>query len=584
MVEFPGERVSPRSPTIWKMKKIKRSTIILDLLVLIGLFWVARYWHSPHFGLYEDDLTIIPSAFQHSFTSLMQYIGQYILNLSGHARPLSDSFIYFFSWIGWQAFGLWGAYLIGFLITAVNIALFYWLIFRVASRPLALLAGFAYILFSADTTQAFLTHSLGIQPSITLIWLAFHSYLSGRKFLAYLLAFIVLFSYELPFVLFLAAPLFLRPWNKAMIKPLIKHALIITGMILAVYLFRMAIGEGRATGMTLQQLLITPIQHMLQGPPVSLGTYLYRPFLAFRALDLELTLVVIPVLLFTYIYLRQALKETPGIELHLLVRSLKDRGAREQLPQEMKSLGKMFITGAVLLVLAYPLTYTVQSMTILNGRNTRVHAAAVAGAAILIGTIMLFAILMTASSRFWRILIRTGIAAIIAFLTGYGFMIQRDYVNAWQYQRAFWTELLPLIQDAGDHNVILVDPQALKDTRQIGANYWNLPRVLYQLYDFPSDPSISPTVHRLESGWEDRIINYNGEFDVDASTVYSVPSFYGEYSTLDTILIQSENGNLVRPESIVIDGVTYRLKPITTPVLATLPRGFLYPLLIDPEN
>ena len=66
-------------------------------------------------------------------------------------------------------------------------------------------------------------------------------------------------------------------------------------------------------------------------------------------------------------------------------------------------------------------------------------------------------------------------------MTGYGFIIQRDYVNAWQYQRAFWTELLPLIQDAGDYNVILVDPQALKDTRQIGANYWNLPRVLYQL-------------------------------------------------------------------------------------------------------
>ena len=64
--------------------------------------------------------------------------------------------------------------------------------------------------------------------------------------------------------------------------------------------------------------------------------------------------------------------------------------ARKQLPQEVKSLGKMFITGAILLVLAYPLTYTVQSMTILNGRGTRVHTAAVAGAAILIGAIMLF--------------------------------------------------------------------------------------------------------------------------------------------------------------------------------------------------
>jgi hypothetical protein len=561
-----------------------RYALILDLLVLTGLFWIARYWHSPQFGLYEDDLTIIPSAFQYSFGSLMQYIGQYILNLSGHARPLSDSFIYLFSWTGWQAFGLWGAYLIGFLITATNIALFYWLIYRVAGRPLALLSGFGYVLFSADTTQAFLTHSLGIQPSITLIWLAIHCYLSDRKLLAYLLAFIVLFSYELPFPLFLAAPFFLRPWNKSLVKSLIRHALILAVMILSVYLFRMAIGEGRTTGMSFGELITTPILHMLQGPLVSLGTYLYRPFLAFRAIDLELALIIVPVFLLVYFYLCQALKEIPGIDLRRLARSFKDPVARKQLPQVVSSLGKMFITGAILLVLAYPLTYTVESMTILNGRGTRVHTAAVAGAAILIGVLLLLTMLLTLSSRTWRILTRLAFALGIALMTGYGFIIQRDYFNAWQYQRAFWTELLPLIQDAGDYNVILVDPQALKDTRQIGANYWNLPRVLYQLYDFPSDPSISPVVHRLESGWEDRIVNYNNEFDVDASTVYSVPSFYGEYATHDIILIQRENGQLVRRDSVVIDGVTYPFKPVTGPVLGRLPKGFLYSLLIIPEN
>jgi len=584
MVEFASERVTTCWHTTWKMKTKNRSAIILDLLVLIGLFWVVRYWHSPHFGLYEDDLTIIPSAFQYSFGALMHYIGQYILNLSGHARPLSDSFIYLFSWIGWQAFGLWGAYFIGFLITAANIALFYWLILRVAGRPLALLAGFAYVLFSADTTQVFLTHSLGIQPSITLIWLALHSYLSNRRWLSYLLAFIVLFSYELPFLVFLAAPLFLRPWNRSLIKPLIIHILIIIAMVIAVYLLRMAIGEGRTTGLSIQELLVTPILHMLQGPLVSLGSYLYRPFLASRAINLELVLVIIPVFIFIYMYLHQATKDTPGIDLRLIVRSIKDHEARVQLPEEVKSLGRMLITGLVMLMLAYPLTYTVQSMTILNGRNTRVHTAAVAGAAIVIGVILLLLIHLAASSRFWKALVCSIIAFGFALSAGYGFMIQRDYVHAWEYQRDFWTELLPLIQDAGDYNVILVDPQALKDTRQIGANYWNLPRVLYQLYDFPSDPSISPVVHRLESGWEGRIVNYNNEFDVDPSTVYSVPSFYGEYATHDIILIQSEDGKLVRRDSVVIDGVTYRFKPLTDPVLSSLPRGFLYQLLIDPDE
>jgi hypothetical protein len=565
------------------MKTKNRYAILLDLLILTGLFWVARYWHSPQFGLYEDDLTIIPSAFQYSFGSLMQYIGQYILNLSGHARPLSDSFIYLFSWTGWQAFGLWGAYLVGFLITAANIALFYGLIYRVAGRSLALLSGFAYVLFSADTTQAFLTHSLGIQPSITLIWLAIHCYLSDRKLLAYLLAFIVLFSYELPFPLFLAAPLFLRPWNKSLVKQLLRHTLILATMILAVYLFRMAIGEGRTTSLSIQELLFTPLLHMLQGPLVSLGTYLYRPFLAFRALDLEITLVIIPVFLITFFYLFQATKNSPGFDLRQLFLRRQNRDSGRPVPGEVQSLGRMFVTGLVLLVLAYPLTFTVQTMTILNGRGTRVHTAAVAGAALLIGVMTLLIIRLFASRRYWNSLAPAAIAAAFALLTAYGFIIQRDYVKAWQYQREFWTELLPLIQDAGDYNVILIDPQALKDTRQIGANYWNLPRVLYQLYDFTSEPSISPVVHRLESGWEDRIVNYNNEFDVDASTVYSVPSFYGEYATSDIILIQGENGQLVRRESIVIDGVTYRFKPVTTPILESLPRGFLHTFLIDLE-
>jgi hypothetical protein len=93
--------------------KDRRWQTVLDLLFLALLFWIARYWHSAHFGLYEDDLTIIPDAFARSISSLSQYIFIYISHLYGHARPLSDSFIYLFSWVGWHLGGLFSVYMIG---------------------------------------------------------------------------------------------------------------------------------------------------------------------------------------------------------------------------------------------------------------------------------------------------------------------------------------------------------------------------------------------------------------------------------------------------------------------------------------
>jgi hypothetical protein len=171
----------------------KRAQIFLDLLLLAALFWIVRYWHSRQFGLYEDNLTIIPTAIQMSFRQITNFIFSYVVNLQGQGRPLHHSFIYFFSWLGFKFAGLWGSYLIGYLFTTLNIFLFYGLIRRIASRSFALLASICYLLFSADVTQAYLTHSLGIQPSITFVLLALHSYLSSKRLLAYILAFLILF-------------------------------------------------------------------------------------------------------------------------------------------------------------------------------------------------------------------------------------------------------------------------------------------------------------------------------------------------------------------------------------------------------
>jgi hypothetical protein len=553
----------------------KRVQVALDLLLLAALFWFVRYWHSGHFGLYEDDLTLIPAAITRSFSELIQYIGTYIFNFQGHARPLSDSFIMLFSWLGWRIDGLWGIYWLGFLITVVNISLFYALMRRTSDRNLALLAGISFVLYAADTTQAFLTHSLGLQPSVLLILLAMHSYLSNRRGLSYVLAFMVLFSYELPFVLFVTAPLFKPVWDKKLLKELLLHMLILGLMLGGIFAFRSFIGEGRVAGLTLEQLVTTPLLHMIQGPFVNLGTFVLRPIQTLQSLNREIVFAMLVMFgLMALVIRRMDVRPIPS--LRDMWRRIR---IREPLPEPINMLGHMVVIGMALLILAYPLTFTVRAYAI-SGRDTRVHAAGAAGAVILVGCIAYF-MLMLARDH-WRWLVNLLLAVFFALMAGYGFVIQNDYVRAWQLQKQFWTALLPLIPDAGDGTVILVDRAALTDTHQIGANYWNLPRVLDQIFTFPAEMATVPRVHRLETGWQNTIVTPDGRFQINAASAYTVPDYFGVFDSRNIILIQAENGRLVRRESITINGQENLLKQLSAPLLPDLPHGFLYNLLVNP--
>ena len=555
--------------------KDARLQLFVDGFLLLMLFWCVRYWHSGQFGLYEDDLTRIPSAIQLSGHDLWLYLVSLFTHFEGQGRPLHPAFIYLFSWIGWRIAGLWGSYLLGYIISAINIVLFYWLIRRVSDRPLALLSSIAFVLYSADTTQAFLTHSLGLQPSVLLILLAMHIYLSGWRTLSYVLAFSVLFGYELPFVLFAAVPLFKPVWNRHLLKEILWHWLILAIMLAGIFIIRSYIGESRVAGLTLTQLITTPLLHMVQGTLVSLGTYILRPFQALQAMNTEIALVI-GVVFVVMVLILWRLDVPPGPGLRTLWTRIR---SHESVPESIQILERMVVTGFVLLVLAYPLTFTVRAYAI-SGRDTRVHAAGAAGAAILVGCLAYFLLLIVKNR--WRWVVNIVLASFFALMAGYGFVVQNDYVHAWQLQKQFWTELLPLISDAADGTVILVDRSALTDTRQIGANYWNMPRVLMQLYDFPAGMRFVPVVHRLETGWEEHILDPDGRFKVDSSTTFSVPDYYGEFDPADVILIQAQDGHLVRRQEITLDGREVSLKPSTAPILPGLTQGFLYKLLLSP--
>ncbi|MEW6566784.1 MAG: hypothetical protein AB1449_01170 [Chloroflexota bacterium] len=561
-------------------------------LLLGATLWVVHYWHSAQFGLYEDDLTHFPRAAAMSWGEVTSFATDpsRIVGLYGQGHPLHYTFIYLLANLGWRLAELQGPYWFGFAIEAINALLFYALLRRIHSRALGVLGGLAYVLYSADTTQAFLTHSLGLQPSLTFLLLAAHGYVSGRRWLSYPLAGLALLAYETTYPVFIGLPLLSPPLGRKARRDFVVHLLILGLMLGGFILWRVAVGDDRVGGLTLWQAVVTPLTHMLQGLVVSLGTYLYRPVQALQAMNAEVAVATVIFFgVFTWV-IGWVGRETWGSEgiapmprgevpWQRAVSLSTFRAMWAELPQQAQSLLRLAAAGAVMLILAYPLTFTVRAYAV-SGRETRVHAAGVVGAALLVGSVVLILLhLVRRSDR--RRLVNAGLGLWMGLLAGYGFVVQRDYVLAWQYQRLFWTELLPLIDDADNGTAILVDPSGLADARQIGANTWNLPRVLDQLYVLPEEWQVPPRVFRLVPGWEHRIASEAGLFQLNGATVTAPESVMDRYPSGNVILIESAAGHLSRRAGLLhIPGGDFPLKPVGEPVLPFMPRGLLYSLLI----
>ena len=548
------------------------------LAFLLVLGWVARYWHFLDFGWYEDDLTIIPAAVEMNARQLWEHVFVYITHLYGHGRPLSDSLIYVLSNLGYRLAGIPGIYLVGYLIFAGNILLFYFLVRRVGGVTLAFLASLAYVLFSADTTQAFHTHSLGAQPSITLLLIAFHLYLSEHRLAACLVAGLILFSYESPFLVFLGAPLLAdRPWRSTW-RPMLAHVMILFAMLAGATALRVAIGEERVTEIGFPAVLIVPLTHMVQGPLVSLGTYAYRPIQALLGAPLQGFLFGVGTMVAVALLVRR-LPSPAGVPVRQLLRDPRHIRETVEASPPLARLLRLLIAGMIMLVMAYPLTFTVRAYAI-SGRDTRVHLAAVVGAAVVIG-VGLVLLLALADAFRRRVAAEWLIGLLAGFLVAYGFVIQQDYRRAWTYQQELWTRVLRLVPDLEEGTTILVDPQGLKDVRQIGANTWNLPRILDQILEFPEAWSEPSRVYRLAPGWEGLLAGENGTFVLDGSTTVAPPSLYKEVSPASVVLLTAGDNGLQRHAvTLKLASGQFELKPLGRPTTNSFSKGFLHRYLI----
>ncbi len=524
--------------------------------LLAAVIWAAHFLHSAQFGVYEDDWARVPKTDGLDWHGLWELIRTATVTPElSQGRPLHPSFVYFFSFLGFKCGGLHDAYVIAFVILVVNALLFYSFLRKAFHDEIfALLGALAFCVFPADTTQAFLTHGLGVQPAITMLLIAFHCYLADWRKTSYFFIALVLFNYETPYLVFAAAPLL---HTRARWK-LRKHCLILAAILAFAVVFRTLTGENRVTHIGAMDMLLGSM-NIVVGPLTCMAMYLYRPMEAIYKMTWQnVTIVAVCGLVFLWMIIERILP---------IRRSQRSPQISESasVPTPQSDARKQLFIGIVMLVLAYPLTMTTIGISI-AGRGTRVHTAAILGGSILCAWFCSF-LLAKVKNRSGMYITAACIACFFALLVGFGLTVQHDYVLGWNEQREFWTDMVALCPRLGDGDVILVDSSGLRDTRQLlflRKSFNGIPEtrqiksldslydVLPALYRFPPQWKEPPRAFRLPLDWRDTIFTNNDRLrllTIEAGYSYD-PKSRGPVAASHVIFIDTQNGHLTRWNSL----------------------------------
>ncbi len=558
-----------------------RLTTVVTAVALTGIVWLAFFRFSGEFGLYEDDYALVTPPLEWSAAELADGASRHFRHAGAmHGRPLHIPLILTLSYLGNAVGGLQGIYALGWAVVTLNAILFYLLVRRVTGSSAAAAAGaLGFVLFPADTTRAYLTHALGVQPSLTALIAALHLYVSGRRIWSFAAASLCLFLYEVPYLLFLAAPLLRWPWGRGFPRRLMVHAVLVAAMLAAAVGWRAWSAEQRVAGLNWSSAVVHAARNTSIGPWVAWRETVSRCvdglWRQSAAYPWEVAVAWLLGAAALYWSARTAPRAPGG-------RKGGDPSANQCAePAGMKKRERVWLAaaGVALLALAYPLTLTLEA-TETAGRATRVHIAAPVGAGIIAGC--LFGPLVARPRPgLRRLLAACGVSLLlVAGAAGAGLRVQADYREAWQYQRAFWTDVLRLCPDAGAETVIVVDYQNIKGPREASVMGWHILLGLKSLYRLPSEWDPPPVLSNLVWDWRQRFSEGRplAEY-VDWKGFGSEVS--GPYRAANYIWLDVEGGRLRRREGEqTIAGRTFRFLLRGEPVLPDLPRRPLYDYLI----
>jgi len=553
----------------------------LPYFIIVTFLGVIRFLEIDSFGLYEDDWAFTGNAVTNSVEqNLFRVTSAFATFWQG--RPLHMTFLTAIPAIGIELGGLKALFVIGYLILAANACLIYSLFLKVTSNPLLpLLIALFYCAYPADTTYNFIQHLYGIQTSLLLILIAFHLYIRPAlrfKNLSYLLATCSLLTYESVFFIFFSAPLLSKENTK---KESAIH-LLKTFIILIIYsIFRKFSGEERIEDISPDSALLSLLKSVIAGPYVSLRTFLARPLQVLSQLDL-VSILWIAFFAFAFFAI-----------ISFLIRVYREKNNWTHLKNYSDELRKFFVTGIAMIFLAYPTAITL-SVSATDGRASRVHFAAVMGSSLIVSCFWVFLLKLASKSDLKTKVIVFLLSLHLSLLSVFCINVQSAYKLSWNYQQAFWSDILTLAPDLEDNTVILIDSPSLQlHGKQIDSFSWSMPSVLDSIYEFPKTWQNRPRLYLLESQSKNQnfnswagLLNENEEFLLPGEN--DLLNFYYSWEPdriidpVNVILIQEENKNLVRKNKLKYDDFSIPLKgaPGVTDAPANIPKSPLFEGLV----
>jgi len=569
----------------------KRSAYVLLLLALVN--WVSHFLYFKRMGFYEDDYVNFPSHFGQNLSDILMHIEFHATHWwQGHPLAFVPGV---FTFVGQEiSEGISILYVIAFIIVTVNSFLMYKILKKVfpASEIFAVTGALMFCLFPSDTIKGYLLGAYVLQTSLMYLLIATLLYLKGWKKLSYLAILMTLFSYESTFMVFFAVPLLKGKWDKAFRKEMIWHVIILCSMIALAFLYRKFTGESRVleASSDLFSVIYKTLIAMILGPAFNL-------FLFYRAPIVTLTYWIkeqynvfwwyydyifyfVGAFIFLFIFYFSKLKsdyitkksvDTPDPDLVV--------NENRTTNNYLRRIIKLCIISVIMLCLAYGFSFTHYPPTAIMGRMTSVHLAATFGASILFGCICAILFFLAEKYKFKKYAI-VALSLYLALLIGYKTYVQKEFVISWEYQKAFWKNILQLVPDLSPNTVIFVDGILRSRTKYIDSHHiYNDMILLEKLFTFPPEWTSHPVLFMVWGNWKEEITqNQNNEL------IYKSVWIDSQFPLKDSNVVfitTNQMNELTRIDStMTINGRTLHLKPKTKPTIQTLRKNKLYDYLI----
>lgn len=556
---------------------MKRNSILI-FISLGSIIFISNYFYFTRFGFYEDDYYHITLHLKKTFPEIFSFIWTRLTNwFKGHPFAFLPSV---FAFAGMRTGGIKTLYIFSYIILFVNSLMMYKLLRRIypESALFAFTAAVIFGIFPANTTKIFLAYSFTMQLSLTFLLIASILYISDWKKLSYIVITFALFTYEPSFMVFFGVPLLISNLTVNFKKEYLKHAATMAVILAVIILIRFFIEEERIEYVSENLSVFTNdiFEGIISGPAAVFKSFFYGAAEAIKNFNsgflFFLTAGIVIFFVTTVIIMKGDSKQ------------IKNSGT-ESNKKKSSGLLRLAAVSVVLIALSYTIPLIQAPVTIFTGVLSSIHTASVFGSSILVSSVFLFCF------NFVKIKpLRISLVLVLSVITGlmvcYNVIIQKDFVQSWENQKTFWSEVKRLCPDVSDSTVIFVmqnENNILPQTTYISSNSWTDPIILKQIYQFPEYWRNPSRVFVMREDFEKRVSATNDglEWKVPEATWDA----HTEILPDSNVIILNVNGDKLERNFGTVEyaGKELILRPKDSPLFKAWKIGPLNYFLIKPE-